>query len=326
LAKTNLIISASRRTDIPALYAEWFINRVRAGWCQVPNPLDLNKLSYVSLRPDDVDVIVFWSKNPEPLVKYFNELDQRGFHYYFQYTLNDYPKILEPSIPVLDARIMTFRKISDLLEPRRIIWRYDPIIISNKTPPSFHEDKFLHIAQALRGSTKRVIVSLVDYYRKTDRRLLPLHNMGYSFNKRAVDSGSTWDLMKALEAIASQNGMKIFTCAEDINFSAAGVLPGKCIDGELIGELWSLSGHTQKDPHQRASCLCAISKDIGINDTCIHGCPYCYSTGNLETAQCRFSEHTDTSPVIWGKWRQLSENEQADQSKMKFMLNGDTDD
>jgi len=314
-----MIISASRRTDIPAFYAQWFINRIRAGWCQVPNPLNYNQLSYISLRPEDVDAIVFWSKNPAPIVNYLSELDTRGFRYYFQFALNDYPRVLEPGIPSLDQRIRTFHKISNQLEPVRVIWRYDPIIISNRTPPSFHIDKFSNIAAALKGYTRRVMVSLVDFYKKTDRRLSTLESKGFLFDREAADSQSVWDLLKDLSAIAKHNEMDIFTCAEERDFSNAGVPPGRCIDGELLYRLWSLQGHTKKDPTQRAACLCVVSKDIGINDTCIHGCPYCYSTQNLAVAKRRYSEHDPESPVMWGKARELSEAEKAHQFRVKLL-------
>ena len=314
-----MIISASRRTDIPAFYAQWFINRIRAGWCLVPNPLNYNQLSYVSLKPEDVDAIVFWSKNPAPIIHYLTELNSRGFRYYFQFAVNDYPTALEPRIPSLDERIRTFHKISNHLGPTRIIWRYDPIIISNRTPPGFHIDKFANIATALRGYTRRVMVSLVDFYQKTNHRLSTLESKGFLFDREAADSQRVWDLFKDLSAIAKYNEMEIFTCAEERDFSNAGVPPGRCIDGALLQQLWSLHGHTKKDPTQRAACLCVVSKDIGINDTCIHGCPYCYSTHNLTIAKLRYSEHDPESPVIWGKTRELSEAERAYHSRANLL-------
>lgn len=314
-----MIISASRRTDIPAFYSKWFINRIRAGWCQVPNPLKYRQLSYVSLKPEDVDAIVFWSKNPAPMLGYLDELDTLGFRYYFQFTLNDYQKHLEPQVPSLEIRLHTFRKLSIRLKPLRVVWRYDPIIISNHTPPDFHREKFSQIAKALSGFTRRVMVSFTDYYQKTDRRLSSLEKFGYKFDRRAANSRGAWNLLKELAAIAREHDMEIFTCAEERDFSKVGVPPGRCIDGELLSELWSLRGHTKKDPAQRNSCLCVVSKDIGINDTCIQGCPYCYSTRNLTLAQRRYAEHDLDSPVIWGNWRPLSENEQADQVKVRLL-------
>jgi hypothetical protein len=314
-----MIISASRRTDIPAFYSKWFINRIRAGWCQVPNPLNYHQLSYISLRPEDVEAIVFWSKNPSPMLIYLDELDSMGFHYYFQFTLNAYDHLLEPEVPPISERIKTFKYLSGRLGKQRIIWRYDPILISNLTPPNFHLEKFSIIAQLLKGYNNRVMISFADYYLKTIRRLNSLEEDGYIFEKDASNSDYAWNLMKDISSIAQANDMDIYTCAEERDFSKAGVPPGRCIDGELINKLWSLHIDNKKDPTQRESCLCVISKDIGINDTCIHGCQYCYSTRNLTLAKRRHSIHDPNSPVLWGKHRELSENEQANQQKTRLL-------
>jgi hypothetical protein len=297
----SVIISASRRTDIPAFYSEWFMYRVRAGYCLVPNPFNTTQASRVSLLPDDVEAIVFWSKNPTPLVSHLDELDQLGFRYYFQFTLNDYPRPLEPRIPPLEARLSLFRNLSQRIGPACVIWRYDPIIISNITPPEFHLDKFAHIAQELRRATNRVVVSLVDFYRKTERRLSQLEKEeGFSFDRHASHLPLTVNLLKALADIARENSMEIFTCAEERDYSQIGIPPGKCIDDEILRRAWLLNPVYRKDPSQRDSCLCMVSKDIGINDTCMHGCPYCYATANYSIAQRRYTEHDSRSPLLWG--------------------------
>lgn len=296
-----MIISASRRTDIPAFYSEWFINKVRAGWCRVPNPLNMKQVSHVSLNPKDVEAIVFWSKNPAPLIPYLNELDKLGFRYYFQFSLNNYPRALEPGIPSLDARLSTFQDLSRHLSPLRVVWRYDPIIISNITPVEFHRERFSWIAEELKGATHRVVVSIVDYYNKTNRRLSQLEQEeGFSFDRNASSSDDITDLLKDLAVIARRNNMEIFSCAEERDYSNIGVTPGRCIDERLLSRIWSLNLRYKKDPTQRKYCLCMVSKDIGINDTCIHGCPYCYSTRNYALAQRRHSEHDPNSPILWG--------------------------
>lgn len=306
-----MIISASRRTDIPAFYADWFINRIRAGWCLVPNPLNGHQLSFVPLIPEEVTVIVFWSKNPEPLIQYLDEIDRRGFRYYFQFTLNDYPQFMEPHLPNIIDRIETFKKLSERLGSLRVIWRYDPIVISNLTPLEFHVDKFSEIAKSLRGYTNRVMVSFVDYYKKTDLRFEELREYGFEFEKEFDHTPQAFPLLKKMREIAHENEIEILTCAEDINFLSVGVAPGCCIDAELIHKLWSIKSDIKKDPTQRPVCLCAISKDIGINDTCLHGCAYCYATRKRETAERRYSEHDVNSPAIWGETRQLTDVEKS---------------
>ena len=192
-----------------------------------------------------------------------------------------------------------------------MIWRYDPIIISNYTSSEYHIEKFSKISSILESYTNRVMVSFVDYYQKTDRALSQLEETGIQFDKEVVNSRIAFELLTELNKIASSRGIKMFTCAEDRDFSAVGVTPGSCIDGELLNRLWSLKGYNKKDKTQRKACLCVSSKDVGINDTCPHGCPYCYSTRNVDLAQNHYAEHDPHSSVIWGKTRELTEAEKA---------------
>jgi len=297
------------------------MNRIRAGYCLVPNPRNLKQVSRVSLHPSDVEAIIFWSKNPAPLLPHLGELDKLGFHYYFQFSLNDYPWALEPNIPSLDDRIATFKDLSRLVGPLRVVWRYDPIIISNRTPFEFHRERFAWIAEELKGVTHRVMVSIVDFYQKTDRRLSQLEKEeGFSFDRDVLSSAGTTSLLRNLADIARKNNMEIFTCAEEKDYSQTGVTPGMCIDNKLLMKISSSNLQYKKDPSQRDSCLCMISKDIGINDTCMHGCPYCYATVNYSVAQRRYTEHDPDSPLLWGKQEELPETTKEDNVQMRFSL------
>lgn len=298
--KKTMIISASRRTDIPALYDRWFMNRIRAGWCAVPNPLNMKQISQVSLNPKEVDAIVFWSKNPAPMLPHLDELDHMDFRYYFQFTLNDYPAEFEPNIPSLPTRVHTFLDLSRRLGPLRVIWRYDPIIISSVTPYEFHQERFSWLAEELRGATDRVVVSIVDFYNKTERRLSQLEHDGITFEKKPESAANMIRLLRDFARIAGKQRMQISTCAEERDYSDIGIPPGRCIDEGLVDRIWSLKLRYSKDPSQRNFCLCMKSKDIGINDTCIHGCRYCYSTRNETMAKRRFSEHNPDTPALWG--------------------------
>ncbi len=295
-----MIISASRRTDIPAFYSKWFMNRVKAGFIRVPNPLNAKQIADVAINCDEVEAIVFWSKNPAPLIPCLPELDERGFRYYFQFTLNDYPAALEPNVPSVDSRISTFRALADLLGPRRVIWRYDPIIVSNYTPVEYHKERFAYIADQLKGKTSRVMISFVDLYQKTERRLVKLEKEeGYQFQRQSsFDENSS--LARYLATIAKENAMEIFTCAEERDYSQSGIRSGMCIDNRLIADLWSLTVNDRKDPSQRECCLCRQSKDIGMNNSCLQGCVYCYATTSLEIATRHFSQHDPNSPSLFG--------------------------
>ena len=281
------------------------MNRIRAGWCAVPNPMNMKQVSRVSLDPQEVDSIVFWSKNPAPMLPHLDELDRRGFRYYFQFSLNDYPGELEPNMPGVAERLVTFLNLSRHVGPLRVVWRYDPIIISNMTPMEFHRERFSRIAQELRGATHRVMVSIVDFYHKTDRRLSQLERAGFLFDRKAGSSADMVSLLKDLATIAGRRDMEIFACAEDRDFRELGIPPGRCIDESLLNRVWALNLRYRKDPAQRRFCLCMVSKDIGINDTCIHGCPYCYSTRNHTLAERRYQEHDPQSPSMWGDGEML---------------------
>lgn len=160
------------------------------------------------------------------------------------------------------------------------------------------------------------MISLVDYYQKTNKRLSRLERYGFRFDKKFAYSNQSFGLLDELARIARFNQIEIFACAEECDFSKVGICPGSCIDGELINRIWSLQVSNRKDPTQRAACRCVISKDIGINDTCIYGCPYCYSTRSVRIATKRHSEHDPFSPVLWGSSRPLSEREKTQQLKV----------
>lgn len=255
------------------------MERVRAGWCDVPNPVNPRRVSRVSLAPPDVDVIVFWSKNPAPLLPFLNELDARGFRYCFLFTLNDYPRAIEPRVPDVAARIATFRALAARLGADRLAWRYDPIILSRNMPPDWHLAAFERIAAALDGCTPRTIVSIVDFYRRTRRRLAAVSAAtGDVFCEDPFAEPRFEEFTRGLTSAAAEHGMAIQSCAEDPRLAALGVTPGKCIDDEFIRRAFGISVPGRKDPHQREQCGCVISRDIGVSDTCRHQCEYCYAT------------------------------------------------
>ena len=280
-----MIISASRRTDIPAFYSEWFMNRIAEGRFECVNPFNPSQVRIVSLVPQDVDVIVFWSKNPEPLLKNLDELDARGFRYYFQYTLNDYPGFLEPGVPSLCKRLDTFQRLASRLGSKRVIWRYDPIIVGNITPVEYQLESFAHISDKLSGYCERVIISFVDFYAKLSARMKKLE-VTNSFIAHDITRPEYMDrlalLVSGINSLASANNMKVYSCSEVIDLSKWGVEHGSCIDAALINDIFNMDLCTNKDQNQRKGCLCAASVDVGTYNTCGHACSYCYA--NLSEA------------------------------------------
>jgi len=295
-----MIISASRRTDIPAFYSKWFMHRVNEGYCLTVNPFNPEQVRRISLAPTDVDAIVLWTKDARPLLPHLRELDERGYHYYFHYTLTAYPREIQPNVPSLEESIQTFLRLSEHLGAERVIWRYDPIILGNILPPDYHLRHFSQIAERLEGATKRVMVSAVDFYRKTKRRLGALEKGGIRFERNFERSGQFLTLLADLSSSARGHGMQVFSCAESEDYSDQGVLPGKCIDPELVASMTGRMPDTKKDPGQRKACGCVVSKDIGVTDSCLHGCLYCYATKNNRLAKQRHSQHDPLAECLCG--------------------------
>ncbi|MFO7976344.1 MAG: DUF1848 domain-containing protein [Candidatus Hydrogenedentota bacterium] len=291
-----MIISASRRTDIPAFYSKWFMGRIREGFCEVANPFSPSQVSRVSLRPDDVDVVVFWTRNAAPLLPHLRELDKRGYRYYFLYTVLDYPELLEPHTPAFETRVETFRRLADTIGAERVIWRYDPIVLSTITPVEFHKETFARIAADLHKSTDRCVISFVDIYRKLTRRLRWLEQHGCTIREPNPDE--TAELAYFISSCAQNHGMLVQSCAETIDLTPWNIPPGQCIDDAYIGAIFGLAVDSMKDPSQRPACGCVVSKDIGSYDTCLHGCRYCYATSSEEKAQERFALHDPKAPSL----------------------------
>lgn len=296
-----MIISASRRTDIPAFYSEWFMNRIREGYYMKVNPFNRHQTKKVSLLPEDVDAICFWTKNPKPMNPYIPELVEMDYRLMFQYTLNDYPKEIEPGMPSLSNRMKEFQYISDLIGPEKVIWRYDPIVLSNKTNVEYHIDRFTHIAKQLSGFTTRVVISFQDFYTKTKGRLANLEKVeGYQFEDW-LDPNNRSDLnalTRTIGSVCKEYGMVPETCSEIIDLDTHGIKHGACIDKNFIEEVFNLQLSGKKDKYQRAECGCMEAEEMGSYDTCPFGCVYCYAVRSPKLVQTNRQKHDPTSPYL----------------------------
>lgn len=263
-----MILSVSRRTDIPAFYSEWFFNRLKEGFVYVRNPMNIHQVSRIALSPDVIDCIAFWSKNPKPMLNRLEEL--KDYMYYFQFTINPYDKGLELGVPRKEGIINTFKELSEKLGPKRVIWRYDPILLTDNMDIDYHLRYFEEIAKRLKDYTNTCVISFVDLYKKTQRNL----------QDTTVREPSMKDMMKIaaqLFLIANKYGITVQACAEEIALETVGVKHGKCIDNALIEDLLGVKLVVSKDPNQRKECGCVQSIDIGEYNTCAHGCKYCYA-------------------------------------------------
>ena len=264
----------------------------------MPNPFNRNQVSMVSLSTAEVDAFVFWSRNPRPLMRYLDELDDMGCRYYFLFTLVGYPDRIDPGSPPLSLSIRTFQELSARVGPQRVIWRYDPIVLSGLSGTGFHESNFRLVAQELKGATGRCIISFVKPYRKARVRM----EAAAQGSTEPVDFGGlpVRGLLSVISESARENGMEMFSCASEQDFSAFGINPSKCIDADLISKLFAIEISAPKDPRQRKECGCAASRDIGMYDTCLFGCSYCYATSSLERAKAACARHDPRSPSLLG--------------------------
>jgi len=262
-----MIISASRRTDIPAMFADWFFDRIAAGEVLVANPFNPNQTRRVSLKPADVDGFVFWSKNPEPMLTRLDEL--QDIAYYFQFTITGYGLEVEPSVPDKTVAVKTFQQLAARTAPGSLVWRYDPIFLSPEYTIDWHLDNFAELASELAGATDTCIISFGDVYRKNVRRIRELEF-------RSPDDMEIRDIAKNLSQICQHFGLMLQTCAELNDLSSFGITHARCIDHQRLSRLAGQPINFKKDKNQRPACGCAASVDIGRYNTCLLGCKYCY--------------------------------------------------
>ncbi len=272
-----MIVSASRRTDIPAFFADWFMEGIRAGRLEVPNPRVVSQKRFVSLLPEDVEAIVFWTRDPRPLLPRLAEIDGRGIGYVFQVTLTPYGPPLEPGLPPLEERLGAVLDLAARLGPARVNWRYDPIVLSNRTDADFHRRAFSSLARRLRGRVGGVTLSLLDWYKKTERALRPLAADGFDFFRAGPGSPGAQELLADLAGMARSEGFIPCACAEDADLGALGIEPARCVDAARLSALFGRAIPGRKDRAQRPACRCHESVDVGRYGTCRHGCLYCYA-------------------------------------------------
>ena len=287
-----MILSVSRRTDIPAFFPEWFMGRVREGFVLSRNPMNHSQVSRISLSPETIDGVVFWTKNPAPLMPYLDEIWAR-FPFYFQFTLNAYGPDAEPNVPPLDERLATLRALSEKIGRERIVWRYDPVVLSPTYDEAWHIGTFGRLAREIALCAGRCVFSFLDFYPKIAKGLRAVG--GRVCNEAEMDA-----LAKAFGRAARENGIPASACAEAGDFSAYGVERGRCVDSELIGRLAGREIRAAKDRNQRPECGCAESVDVGAYNTCGHGCRYCYANFSAESTAARVARHDDASPLLVG--------------------------
>lgn len=325
-AQAPIIISASRSTDIPAFYSDWLIRRLKRGYLVWKNPFNQKPL-YVTF--DNTRLIVFWSKNPKPIIQHLDYINDKNLNYYFQFTLNDYVKEnLEPSVPSVESRIETFIKLSEKIGKEKVIWRFDPLILTDKIGVNELLRKVEKIGNELSQYTEKLVFSFADIgvYKKVQSNL-NRSNIKYS----EFDNVSMNEFANGLTELNQKWQLETGTCAEKIDFAKYGIIHNKCIDDELMKRLFNddiklmeflgyelkkadlfdtkedlvpIKKRNLKDKGQREFCGCIFSKDIGEYNTCLHLCEYCYANTSKKVVldnYNRIKDNRQTSETITGK-------------------------
>ena len=288
-----MVLSVSRRTDIPNYYADWFYNRIKEGFVCVRNPMNPHQVSKIILSPEVIDCIVFWTKNPVPMIERLDELS--AYPYYFQYTLTGYGRDVEENLPdKKKVLIPAFQTLAEKIGNNRVIWRYDPIVFNGVYTPEYHLNAFCQIAEALNGYTDQCVISFVDTYAK---------------NKASMKALGVYELLQdklleftqELRGVAHANGIRVVSCAEQMDLSQCGVEHGSCIDKARIEGILGCNIEVSRDKNQRPECGCVESVDIGTYNTCKSGCKYCYANHSKESVVQNAEKYDVYSPLLCGE-------------------------
>jgi DNA repair photolyase len=310
-AVAPVIISASRSTDIPAFYGDWFMDRLKAGYVRWKSPF-AERPVYVSFN--NARVFVFWSKNPAPFIPCLDELDRREYGYYFLYTLNDYDtERLEPNVPPLEERIATFIRLSQRIGKGRIVWRFDPLILSDTISVDDLLERVKQIGDRIAPFTRRLVFSFVDIekYAKVRRNLKNSGNTGVrEFTDPEVEQFCT-----GLQTLNHSWGLLVTACAERRDLTRHGIGRGQCISYDLLATEYSHDAGLMaflrpegqqrldltttprdlsrflKDPGQRNTCRCVVAKVIGQYSTCMHLCAYCYANTSPPAVRRNYTQY-----------------------------------
>jgi hypothetical protein len=264
-----MILSASRRTDLPAFFGDWLMRCLAEKKVSVQNPMNPKIVSELALDPEGIDCIVFWTKDPRNFLKRLPELDALGYRYYFQFTLTAYNSSIERNLDktrMVDA----FIALSERLGKEKVIWRYDPIFLNDTFTIPWHLEHFESLCARLHGHTEKCVISFIDQY----------YFLKESFKNhtiRQLSDGEIDTLAAAFSAIGKKYNLPLSTCCEKIDLEEYGIGRNKCIDDDLIERLFSIKVKSKKDPSQRIHCGCCVSRDIGAYNTCLHDCVYCYA-------------------------------------------------
>ena len=285
-----MIINTGCRTDIPAFYSKWLMNRIREGYVLVRNPYYKSQVTKYSLSPNVVDCLAFCTKNPEPMLQYLDELDK--YRQYWFVTITPYGKDIEPVVPEKAKVVESFKKLSEHIGVNSIGWRYDPIFIGMGFNVKRHIEEFEKMAKELKGYTRDCTISFLDLYEKVKRNAPDI---------RPPTKEEQMELAKEFGRIGKENNMIIHSCCEKTYLADYGIDCKGCMSQEIVEKGIGIKLNPPKRKSLREDCNCLMGNDIGVYNTCGHLCKYCYANANSGLVRENMKRHIPTSPFLIGK-------------------------
>lgn len=306
-----MIINTGGRTDSVQYYTKWLLKRFEEGFVLSRNPLFPNKVTRYELTPDKVDCVVFCSKNYKPILSDIKSITDK-FNTYFHYTITAYGKDIEPGVPSIDESIETLIELSQIVGKKRVSWRYDPVLLTDKYTIDTHKKTFEYMAQKLAPYIDRCVFSFVEMYKKLQSNMPELIPLGIEDMNM---------LAQILGDIAKSNGIYIQTCGINGDFSKYGIHKSGCMTLDILGKANGIEFKALKHKGMRQGCQCIESRDIGAYDTCMNGCKYCYANTNPQKAFENYKFHNPNSPLLLGE---IKETDTIIQGAQKSFLKSGT--
>lgn len=302
-----MIVNVGGRTDIVNYYSEWLMNRINEGFAYSRNPLFPNNVSKVSLKPEDVDCLMFCSKNYSPILKYIKDINEK-YRIICHYTITAYDKDVEPNVPSIEDSIKTLIELSKIIGKEKILWRYDPILLTKKYTVEKHLETFECIAKQISPYVQRCIFSFVEMYKKLDYNMPEI--IPFTGNDKLR-------ILKGIGDISKKYNLYTQTCGTDENNEKYGIHVSGCTTPEILEQANNIKYKNIKSKPMRKGCHCIPSRDIGAYDTCLNGCKYCYANRRPELAEENIKLHDKHSPLLLGN---IKETDKIKESKPTSLL------
>lgn len=306
-----MILNTGSRTDIPAYYSDWFFNRIAAGYVYVRNPYYPSQITKYLLSPEVIDIMVFCTKNPTPMLERLSLLS--GYDTFWFVTITPYGQDIEPHVPPAGQIIHSFKQLSAAVHSSRISWRYDPVFITDRYSVDYHIEEFARMAKSLSGYTSQCVVSFIDLYEKTKRNFHGVHS---------VTDSEQEILISAFSEIAKENNLQIHLCCENAAFVRENVDADGCMSQAVLEKALGCKLNVPRKKAARSECSCLLGADIGAYNTCGHGCLYCYANYDRQTVEKNMRLHNPSSPLLIGN---VTENDVVKLAEQKSWKDGQLD-